>query len=190
MDSVPYEISRVPPSLRDERLAPLFWRPARTGVESAWYGHVPFAFWLVAETRPTVIVELGTHYGVSYSAFCEAVQRISLPSRCFAVDTWKGDQHAGFYGADVYEDFFGFHERYRAFSSLLRMEFDAAAEMFGEASIDLLHIDGEHSYEAVQHDFATWLPKLSDRGVVLFHDTNVRGRGFGVWRLWSELSKQ
>jgi O-antigen biosynthesis protein len=189
LDSVPYQVGRLPP-LREQSLDPLFWRPARIGVESAWHGHIPFAFWLVAETQPEVIVELGTHHGVSYSAFCEAVQRLGLPCQCFAIDTWKGDQHAGFYGEEVYANFSRFHERYRAFSSLLRMEFGAAAETFDNARIDLLHIDGEHSYEAVRRDFETWLPKLSDRGIVLFHDTNVRGRGFGVWRIWSELSRQ
>ncbi len=72
--------------------------------------------------------------------------------------------------------------------SLRRETFDQAAAAFADGSVDLLHLDGCHHYEAVARDLERWLPKLSDRGVVLLHDTHVRENGFGVWRLWEELA--
>jgi glycosyltransferase involved in cell wall biosynthesis len=169
-------------------LDPLFWRPGRVGVGSAWYGHVPFAHWIVRAVKPRTLVELGTHNGVSYSAFCEAVVRSGLDTRCYAVDTWRGDDQTGFYGEEVYLDFRRFHDdRYGAFSELLRCTFDEALQYIPDASVDLLHIDGFHTYEAVKHDFENWRPKLSSSAVVLFHDTNVRERDFGVWRLLEEV---
>jgi O-antigen biosynthesis protein len=165
-----------------------FRSPSRVGVESAWYGHVPFGYWLTCQARPRLLVELGTHNGVSYSAFCDAVLDMRLASRCFAVDTWQGDPNAGFYGEEVFLNFREFHDRrYSTFSTMLRMTFDEALGQLPDGSVDLLHFDGEHTYEAVRHDFESWLPKLSDQAIVLFHDTNVRERNFGVWRLWHEL---
>jgi hypothetical protein len=70
------------------------------------------------------------------------------------------------------------------------MTFEAARGSFGEQTIDLLHIDGLHTYDAVRHDFESWWPKVRPGGVVLFHDTAARHDDFGVWKLWEELSSQ
>lgn len=158
---------------------------------SAWLEHAPFAFWLMETLRPQLLVELGTHNGFSYFSFCQAVQELRLPTRCYAVDTWEGDDHAGFYGEEVFAAVNAINlEHYRSFSQLMRARFDQALPYFPDNEIDLLHIDGRHGYDDVLEDFTTWQPKLSDRAVVLFHDTNVRERDFGVWRLWRELSTQ
>jgi hypothetical protein len=158
-------------------------------VSSAWREHAPFAFWLVETHRPRVLVELGTHAGYSYLAFCQQVRRMNLSARCYAVDTWQGDEHAGFYGEDVLARLRRHHDsRYSEFSRLIRSTFDAAVGQFDDGSIDLLHIDGRHFYDDVRHDFETWRPKLSPRAIVLFHDTDVRERDFGVYRLWEQIS--
>ena len=172
-------------------LDPLFRPQARSGVPSAWHAHVPFAQWLVSATRPALIVELGTHNGVSYAAFCETVLREKLAARCYAVDSWTGDDHAGHYDESVYTRLRAFHDgRYSAFSELLRMSFDEARDLIADGTVDLLHIDGFHSYDAVRHDFEGWAPKLSPRAVVLFHDINVLGLGFGVARFWAEVESR
>ncbi|NTU58003.1 MAG: glycosyltransferase [Chlorobiaceae bacterium] len=164
-------------------------KPDRVADPTSWVGHIPFAFWVIEAVKPSVFVELGTHTGNSYFAFCQSVYNNHLPTRCYAVDTWAGDEHAGYYDNAIYEDVLSYNEsHYSGFSSLLRMTFDDALQHFSDKSIDLLHIDGFHTYEAVKHDFETWLPKISSRGIVLFHDINVKGRGFGVWKFWEEIS--
>jgi len=146
---------------------------------------------LIAATRPSLIVELGTHRGESYFTFCQTVQELGLSCLCYAVDHWLGDEHAGRYGEDVFDEVQRYNGRYyRQFSYLLRTTFDDAALQFSDGSIDLLHIDGLHTYEAVSHDFRTWLPKVKRGGIILLHDICPRHVNFGVWRLWDEIKAE
>lgn len=157
---------------------------------SAWIGHIPFAAWLMREIQPKLFVELGTYFGHSYFSFCEAAKELDISLQCYAVDTWKGDEHSGFYEDNVFNFVHNYNSKhYAKFSYLLRTQFDEAASNFADNSIELLHIDGLHTYEAVCHDFETWLPKLAPGAIVLLHDTNVREKNFGVWKLWKELQE-
>ncbi len=168
----------------------LFSEPDRAVWPPSWIGHIPFAFWLIDAFKPDTLVELGTHTGNSFSAFCQAVTALDLPTRCFAVDTWAGDPQAGHYGDAVYDELAPvLQSKYRC-ANLLRMTFDEALPHFADGSVDLLHIDGFHTYEAVSHDFTTWLPKLSRRGVVLFHDITVRLDSYEVWKFWDEVTRR
>lgn len=157
-----------------------------------WLGHTYFAYDLVANVKPSTVVELGTHWGVSFFSFCQATKDHSPTTKLYAVDTWKGEEHAGLYGEKVISKVQRIKEKY--FSTLhielLRKTFDEALADFDDQTIDLLHIDGLHTYDAVKHDFESWLPKLSKNGLVLFHDTAETGRGFGVHKFWGELSEE
>lgn len=166
-------------------------RPKRLSTSPNWHGHLPFGLWLVHTLRPQLIVELGVLQGDSYCTFCQATQAAGLESQCFGVDTWAGDEHTGPYTETVYAELKAYHDPlYGHFSTLLRQMFDDALPRFKNGSVDLLHIDGLHTYDAVRHDFETWRPKLSDRAVVLFHDCTEIQSTFGVWRYWHELCRQ
>jgi hypothetical protein len=158
---------------------------------SAWTEHIPFGMYLVSVVQPKLLVELGVHIGVSYSAFCQACKELNLDTHCYGVDTWQGDAHIGVYGDEILQDLKAHHDAlYGSSSTLIRNTFAGAIDYFESGSIDLLHIDGLHTYEAVKQDFEQWLPKISKRGIVLFHDTTETKRDFGVWKLWREVSEQ
>lgn len=154
-----------------------------------WSGHRRFAYDLVRFAQPRIFVELGTHYGTSFFSFCQAVRDGHLPTHCYAVDIWQGDAHSGYYGEHVFQTVHDVTVReFPTIGNLLRSDFDTACTQFPDGSIDLLHIDGYHTYEAALHDFTTWYPKLADYGIVLFHDISVRYGDFGVYRLWEQLT--
>ena len=155
---------------------------------SEWREHIPFAGQLVAAIRPRVFVELGVFTGVSYCAFCEAIQAHDVPCSCYGIDHWRGDNQCGYYGPDVLAELRAYHDaRYSTFSRLVERSFDEALEMFDDGVVDLLHLDGYHTYEAVAHDVASWLPKMRRGGVMVLHDIAERRPDFGVWQVWEAL---
>jgi hypothetical protein len=163
------------------------FQPRIYGV-GAWTDHLYFAYDLVAKERPALVVELGTDRGESYFAFCQSIAENHTGTRCFAVDTWKGDAQSGPYEEVTFEQVEAHNrEHYKEFSTLLRGTFDDALEEFTDGKIDILHLDGLHSEEAVRHDLTVWLPKLSAGGILLLHDVNVHRSCFGVWKVWEEL---
>ncbi|NOU79482.1 class I SAM-dependent methyltransferase [Paenibacillus sp. LMG 31459] len=159
-------------------------------IYTAWAGHRRFGYDLIRHMQPGTVVELGTYYGASFFSFCQAVKDQRLNTQCYAVDTWVGDKHAGFYTETFYESVrSAADDFYPGISHLLRMTFDEALREFPDKSIDVLHIDGLHTYEAVKNDYECWLPKLADNGIIMFHDITVTKDDFGVYRLWEELKE-
>lgn len=160
---------------------------------SAWSGHYFFAYDLVSNTKPKLIVELGTHKGNSLFSFAQAIKDNKLDTKLHGIDSWKGDEHAGLYTEDIYKSFLNISKKYYKDIKIVphKMYFDEALTKFNDNSIDILHIDGLHTYDAVKHDFETWLPKVNKTsGIILFHDVCERTENFGVYLLWEELKKK
>lgn len=72
---------------------------------------------------------------------------------------------------------------------ILRKSEDVAGD-YADGSIDVLHIDGNHSVEVSRKDVALWAPKVRPEGFIVFDDTNwettkpaqndMRDRGFAL----------
>lgn len=153
----------------------------------SWCMHLPFAYDLMRELAPKVFVELGVKQGESYFAFCQSAADHKTNVRCYGVDSWLGDVQTGNLDPEIQHEVARYNWLYSSFSELKVMLFAEAVGDFADGSIDLLHIDGTHTYADVKADFESWLPKLSPEGIILFHDVVVRGGGFGVWKLWEEI---
>lgn len=132
-------------------------------VVTAWRGHRPFAQWLVETVRPDVVVDLGVDQG--YSTFC-----FSEPGRgqVYAVDSFEGDEHTGFRDTQL-----AVQARLLEYDlcnvTVVKTRFEDLARAWHQP-IDILHIDGLHTYEACKTDWGMWAGFVKPTGVILFHD--------------------
>ena len=155
-------------------------------VETSQLAHVPFAMTLVDVARPQRIVEVGTCTGVLYSAFCQAVKELGLGASCVGVRHEDGTcaqakLHSIWATAQK--------ELYSNYSQLISKSPEQAGELFPNGSIDLLHLNGECSFNK-RTDLEQWLPRMSSRGLIMVSNKNIGDSSSGVVEVWRDLKNR
>ncbi len=148
---------------------------------------VPFLT-LLHEARPANILEIGTHRGGSLFLFC----RILAPSgHILSIDLPGGPFGGGYplWKSPLYRSFAWGDQR----MSLLRSDShspetaESIMKLLAGNPLDLLFIDGDHTFEGVRSDFEVYSPLVKPGGMVAFHDIVEGPMAGGVHRFWLGL---
>lgn len=122
-----------------------------------------------------IMVEVGSHYGDSTLGWLLTGRFSSITCVDPFVDVpgiYEGMQNVfGEFNRRVIQKF--------PEARLLRCSSVEAARHMEDRSLDLVYIDGDHSYEAVKSDILCWLPKVKHGGYIAGHDFVDNGV-FGV----------
>jgi predicted O-methyltransferase YrrM len=117
------------------------------------------------------IVEIGCWKGRSTKCLLEASQGV-----VHAIDHFKGtsaaeDPWSGFLAEeqDIYKEFMenvGNDPNVKVY----KMGSAEAVEYFEDGSLDMVFIDGDHTYDAVKKDIELYMPKIKKGGILCGHD--------------------
>jgi hypothetical protein len=119
-------------------------------------------------------VEVGTYLGRSLCSLGEVVERSSKVFTIIGVDTCRGSGPEGrnekdYHGAAAVQGggtFAGaLHKNildcgYGDAIQLIIADSMAASRLFGDASVNWVHLDAGHDYASVKADIQAWLPKV------------------------------
>jgi predicted O-methyltransferase YrrM len=120
-----------------------------------------------AATGAGVIVEIGSWKGRSTTWLASGARLAG--QRVYAIDPHRGSREDP--AADTLREFHVNLARNGladVVEPMVMSSEEAAARIPGP--IELLFIDGDHSYEGVRRDAELWLPRLMNGGIVMFHD--------------------
>ena len=125
---------------------------------------------IAQKNNNNVVVEIGSYLCASAAAF-GAGMKYKSKGRLFCIDTWMNDSMTEG-SKDTMEDFL---KNIEPFAELVVPIRGWSTEVVGQIakqidSIDLLFIDGDHSYEGCLADWQSYAPLLSDSAIVAFHD--------------------
>lgn len=150
-----------------------------------WNGNKPIFDELIAEVRPSMIIEVGAWKGQSTIHMAKAIQSLGLDCHITTVDTWLGALE--FVDAGGNRDLMmknGYPQVYYQFlSNVVRsgvQEFITplpttsliAADWFAKNSTiaDLIYIDASHEYRDVLLDLEGYWPLVRDGGLLFGDD--------------------
>jgi predicted O-methyltransferase YrrM len=123
------------------------------------------------------ILEVGSWMGGSSIAFANGLMaKKNLGSVIYAIDTWGGSpEHKELdciKDDTMYEMFLkNIHDNLAdLFVRPIRSSSVGASSRFKDNSLDIVFIDGDHSYEACLEDLTVWYPKVKQGGLIIGHD--------------------
>ena len=128
-----------------------------------------------------VFVELGCYKGKSTSFIGVEIHKRKRDINFFAVDSFQGATNSTDANEiKAYEGISEIEESYTYNVSLIGNKIktivsltDEAAQYFEDGSVDVIFVDGGHSYEVVKADILAWLPKMKKGGIMAGHDFNA-----------------
>jgi predicted O-methyltransferase YrrM len=126
-------------------------------------------------------VELGCYKGKSTSFIGVEIHKRKRDINFFAVDSFQGATNSTDANEiKAYEGISEIEESYTYNVSLIGNKIktivsltDEAAQYFEDGSVDVIFVDGGHSYEVVKADILAWLPKMKKGGIMAGHDYNA-----------------
>lgn len=133
-------------------------------------------FEAVQHVRPGTVVEIGSYLGRSTVLLALSQRAAGVPSpRLVAIDPHTGDrQHLADLGIPELPsyDLFRHHVAAAGVSDIVEAVVASSGEVgrSWDEPIDLLYVDGWHSFDAVMEDGRLFLPHLRSEGVVIFDD--------------------
>jgi len=113
----------------------------------------------------TKAVEIGCRYGASAALWMENIPGLELTCIDPYVTYHRVSQERQdliYAGAQENAKTYGF--------TLLRKASLDAVDDFEEGSLDWVHIDGNHCFDAAVQDIIRWAPKVREGGLFLIHD--------------------
>lgn len=142
-------------------------------------------------SKPVNFMEIGTDRGGTFRALGRICQpggfKISLDLPRYGF--WRGFDYRKLHH-EMIDWFPGVHLIHRNSHAL--ETYTEVARLLGDTKLDLLFVDGDHSYEGVKRDFEMYAPLVRSGGSVAFHDIvpseHHRGQGCHVGQFWSELT--
>jgi predicted O-methyltransferase YrrM len=153
---------------------------------------------------PDTVVEIGSYLGRSTVFFGLTMRALNPRGRVIAIDPHTGDrqQLEGLgTGHLATSELFRQHCQAARVEDLIEAHVESSMEVAAgwREPVDLLYVDGWHSYDAVVDDGQAWLPHLSPESVVIFDDyvayDEVRRAvhalaASGSFRLWGSIFGQ
>jgi predicted O-methyltransferase YrrM len=80
-------------------------------------------------------------------------------------------------------------QKFEGRAKLLREKSWDAAERFEDKSLDLVYIDGDHTYQGVVKDLASWFPRVRKGGMICGDDIRWPGVKMAVDEFFLRLGK-